>query len=64
MALPLDKLGTTSGPTTVVDLERPRAHATTHLSAVVGAAAPATISSFEATTQGAVVVEHGLAEVV
>jgi hypothetical protein len=43
MALPLDKLGTTYGPTTtVVDLAR----------------------AFAAVGQGAVVVTHGLAEVV
>jgi hypothetical protein len=47
MALPLDKLGTTYGPTTtVVDLEWARARA------------------FAAVSQGAVVVTHGLAEVV
>jgi hypothetical protein len=55
MALPLDKLGTTDGPTTtVIDGERARADAD-H-----GAA----VHAFGATSQGAVVVEHGLAEVV
>ena len=60
MALPIDKLGTTYGPTTtVVDPERARAYAAATNDPNPGARAYA----FEATSQGAVVVEHGLAEV-
>jgi hypothetical protein len=74
MALPLDKLGTTYGPTaTVVDLERVRAcAAATAVSSgtdvvtsapEVGPVDGAT-HAFGAISQGAVVAEHGPAEVV
>jgi hypothetical protein len=72
MALPLDKLGTTYGPvTTVIDGERARAYAAAtndpNPAYDAGKVAPpvfGVVPVCGAASEGALVVKHGLAEVV
>ena len=69
MALPLEKLGTTYPPrTTPIDADRARRYAAAGVYEAGASTTPtvegASVYVFEATSQGAVVVKHGLAEVV
>jgi hypothetical protein len=71
VALPLEKLGTSYPPrTTPIDADRARRYAAaTNEVYEAGASTTRTVEGaslyvFEATSQGAVVVKHGLAEVV